>query len=115
MKQQLNKIEKRLLLFGATSYEEMRRITSNPEDLKVIEELERLSMDDYFRYMYNEKEVNERLMNSRYQEGINDGTKERNIEIAKAMLQDEVPSDSISKYTNLSINEIELLKTESKN
>lgn len=109
-KTEYNKIEKRLLLFNAKSYDEMRSITDDFEDLKVIEELERLSMDDYFRYMYNGKEADERLMNSRYEEGIEDGENKKQIEIAKSMLKDNVPIESISKYTNLSVEDINNLK-----
>ena len=117
-KKEYNNIEKRLLLFGAESYSEMRKITNDPEDIKVIEELEKLSMDDYFRYMYNEKEVNERLMNSRYEEGLvhgfdqgkesgfEEGTKKEKIEIAKTMLEDKIDLEIICKYTGLTIEEV---------
>lgn len=108
-----NKIEKRLLLFEADSYERMKEITDDPEDLKVIEELERLGMDDYFRYMYNGKEADERIANSRYEEGmepgIERGAKEKKIEIAKLMLEDNVPIEMVSKYTNLENEEIKQL------
>ena len=109
-----NKIEKRLLLFEAKSYEEMRKITDEPEDLKVIEELERLSMDDYFRYMYNGKEVDERIANSRYEEGmeagVEKGEKNKQIEIAKTMLQKNIELSLISELTGLSIDEVNILK-----
>lgn len=106
-KKEYNKVEKRLLLFGTKSYDEMRKITDDPEDLKVIEELERLSMDDYFRYMYNEKEVNERLMNSRYEEG----KEENKLEIAKNLLKLKTVSiDDISKATGLTIDQIKELQ-----
>ena len=67
-------------------------------------------MDDYFRYMYNGKEADERLMNSRYEEGIEDGENKKQIEIAKLMLKDNVPVVDISKYTNLSVEDINNLK-----
>ena len=75
-------------------------------------------MDDYFRYMYNEKEVNERLMNSRYEEGLvhgfdqgkESGIEEKQIEIAKSMLKDNVENATISKYTGLTIEEISNFK-----
>lgn len=121
-KNEYNKIEKRLLLFGAKSYKEMRMITDDPEDIKVIEELERLSMDDYFRYMYNEKEVNERLMNSRYEEGleqgitqgisqgISQGMEQSAKEIAKNLLKlGTMSMEDISKATGLSIDDIHKL------
>ena len=117
-KKEYNKIEKRLLLFGAKSYDEMRKITDDPEDLKVIEELERLSMDDYFRYMYNGKEADERLMNSRYEEGMDagieqgkvEGSREKQIEIAKSMLEKDMVVNLISDLTGLTIDEINHLK-----
>ena len=108
-KEEYNKIEKRLLLFNAKSYDEMRSITDDFEDLKVIEELERLSMDDYFRYMYNGKEADERLMNSRYEEGIEDGVIKEKNEIAKEMLKKDMDINLISELTGLSIDEIEML------
>ena len=43
-------------------------------------------------------------------EGISEGKNERNIEIAKNMLKDNISVESISKYTDLSINEINSLK-----
>lgn len=113
-KKEYNKIEKRLLLFEAKSYEEMRKITDDPKDLKVIEELERLSMDDYFRYMYNGKEVDERIANSRYEEGIEAGVekgeKNKQIEIAKTMLEKNMEISLISELTGLSEDEIESLR-----
>ena len=79
-------------------------------------------MDDYFRYMYNEKEVNERLMNSRYEEGLvhgfdqgkesgfEEGTKKEKIEIAKSMLDKKLDLETISELTGLTIEEINNLK-----
>ena len=43
-------------------------------------------------------------------EGISQGKNERNTEIAKYMLKDNIPVKSISKYTGLSIDEINSLK-----
>ncbi len=119
-KREYNKIEKRLLLFEAKSFEEMRKITQDSFDLEIIEELERLSMDDYFRYMYNEKEVNERLMNSRYQEGIDigkdigekNGSQLEKEKIAKKLLDRKMNLQEISQVTGLSIEKITTMKQE---
>ena len=43
-------------------------------------------------------------------EGISEGKNERNIEIAKNMLKDNISVEFISKYTSLSIDEIKNLK-----
>ena len=52
--------------------------------------------------------------NKGHQDGVAEGTEigreQRNIEIAKKMLEDNVPIDDISRYTELSIEEIEKLK-----
>ena len=66
-------------------------------------------MDDYFRYMYNGKEADERLMNSRYEEGIEDGVIKEKNEIAKEMLKKDMDINLISELTGLSIDEIEML------
>ena len=43
-------------------------------------------------------------------EGISQGKSERNTEIAKNMLKDNIPVESISKYTGLSIEEVNELR-----
>jgi len=73
-------------------------------------------MDDYFRYMYNGKEADERMMYSRYEEGmeagIEAGAKEEKIEIAKNLINLGNNSlDEISKVTGLTVEEIESLRT----
>ena len=45
-------------------------------------------------------------------EGHEEGSKEKSIEIAKNMLEENVSLDKIVKYTGLSIEEIEKLKNE---
>ena len=43
-------------------------------------------------------------------EGIKEGSYKRNIEIAKTMLKDNMDIEIISKYTNLSKEELEKIK-----
>lgn len=43
------------------------------------------------------------------EQGIQEGTKTRNLEIAKEMLQDKLPKEQISKWTGLSVGQIEAL------
>ena len=45
-----------------------------------------------------------------HEQGIQQGIEQRNVEIAKNMLESNVPIKDISKYTGLSIEKIELLK-----
>ena len=100
-----NKINKRLALFGAKSYEEMRKLAS-PEDLYIIEELERLGMNDKFIDEYDAELVNKTLMESLKEEGINEGIKEGKIEMVKNMLREKVDKGIICRVANLSIDEI---------
>lgn len=101
-----NKEDISLSLFSCKSYEEMRSKTNNPEDIKVIEELEMLAMNSDFVFDYHHDNDEKLTMISIK----DDGKAERSIEIAKNMLKDNESIDKISKYTNLSIEEIEKLK-----
>lgn len=112
-----NKINKRLALFNAKSYDEMRSLAS-PEDLYIIEELERLGMNSKFVDEYDAELVNDTLMESLREEGKKEGKEEgkkegrsaEKIEIARNMLKDAVDKLIISKYTNLTIDEIDSIK-----
>ncbi len=50
--------------------------------------------------------------NKGYEEGKAEGRKDEKIEIAKSMLEDNIPIETIAKFTKLSIEEIEQLKKE---
>jgi len=71
-------------------------------------------MNRKFICEYDREKVNKKLMNSLKSEGIRKGEikgrLERNIEVARNMLNDKVNLKSISKYTGLSINQINSLK-----
>jgi len=90
-------------------------------------ELEKLSKGDDFVEKFNEKitELNERetfqsamtyeedqrlILNTEKSISFDAGEKSKQIEIAKSMLKDNVLLETISKYTGLSIIEIENLK-----
>ena len=98
-----------LSLFSATSYDEMRRLTSNPKDLEIIEELEKMAMEEKWVYAYDHEIVRKKTENSIRSESYEKGEKNKQIEIAKLMLKDDIPLESISKYTGLSIDEINKL------
>ena len=124
-KKAYNKIEKRLLLFGCNSYEEMRKITNDPEDLVIIEELEKLGMSEEFLFGYSHELAHKTMMEELKEESFEDGIKqgfdngvkqgieqgvlEEKIEIAKAMLEEKISIDIISKCTGLSVKEINKL------
>ena len=105
-----NLIDKRLWLFTAKSFKEMREKVTDEYSLKIIEELERLSMNDEFKDEYDYENVQRKLINSVKDEGKEEGAREKEIEIAKNMLQAGEPIDKIILYTRLAKEEIENLK-----
>ena len=116
-----DEIDKRLVLFNAKSYEEMERLIDNQEDLEILKELKNLGMSRIFLTEYEKEKVQKKLVNSAYDDGLEDGLEQgleqglkqgfikRNIDIARKMLVDNIDIKTISKYTNLSINEIKQL------
>ena len=107
-----------LSLFSCDSYESMRGITNNPKDIEIIEELEKLAMNEKFIYEYDREAVQRKTENSIRSEGKEEGRREgkkegiseRNIEIAKAMLIKKMDISLISELTGLSKEKIENLK-----
>ncbi|MFP3026215.1 MAG: Rpn family recombination-promoting nuclease/putative transposase [Wolbachia sp.] len=98
------------------------------EDLKEIAEkapIIKLAYDELDKFRWNEKDLvayEERIMDLRKEEAIleyrldlaeekgrEEGRKEREIEVAKAMLTNNVDVNTIVKFTGLSISEIEEL------
>ncbi|MCI9084302.1 MAG: hypothetical protein HFH46_01625, partial [Bacilli bacterium] len=78
----------------------------------------RMNEDDQIREnllaIENAKRVHATLMQNAEEEGfskgIEQGSKQEKIDIAKNMLQDNMPIEIIIKYTGLTIKEIESLK-----
>ena len=89
---------------------------------KYMDELKRLNKDPEFREYMSAEEDNLKIENSLKSEfmkkgredgikiGLEQGSINKTIEIAKSMLKDNMSKEIISKYTNLSIEEIEKLK-----
>ena len=73
------------------------------EGIRKVENLHTNS--DFVGYQTN-KEAHKQDLSDSYETGYDDGVTKRNIEIAKAMLQDTNNYEAISKYTGLSIEEI---------
>jgi len=100
----------------------MRDKTNNPKDIEIIEELERLAMNESFIYDYDHEAVQKKIENLiRYegkvegiQEGIErgiitgrkEGIRENQIQIVKNMLSKAMDIKLISELTGLSIKEI---------
>ena len=74
---------------------------------KVRDKLSALT-DDFAEDLYYDKDEYDREIN--YERGFNAGSKRRNIEIAKSMLEENIPLETIIKITNLTEKEILKLK-----
>jgi len=117
-----NEIEKKLWLFNCKSFEEMKSQNLSAKDRWIVEELERLSMDDKFIDEYDAEKVNRMMMQTEFddgfeqgieqgiEKGIEKGSKETTVEIAKESLKLNIPVEQISKITKLTIEEILNLK-----
>ena len=97
--------------------EELDKLSKISKDRRVnkyMDEVKRVNEDPEFREFISAEEDNRKIENSIKKElredGIKEGQKERNVEIAKNMLRDNIPIITISKYTSLTEKEISLLK-----
>lgn len=97
----------------------MRELTNNPKDIRIIEELERLSMDEEFKLYYNAEAVRKNTENSikieSFQNGLDkgfsQGIEQEKLEIAKNLLNlGTVSLEDISKTTGLDIDTLKNLK-----
>ena len=97
----------------------MRELTNNPKDIRIIEELERLSMDEEFKLHYNSEAVRKKTENSikieSFQNGLDkgfsQGIEQEKLEIAKNLLNlGAVSLEDISKTTGLDIDTLKNLK-----
>ena len=120
-----NKEEAYLSLFTATSYEELREIAGDDKEaLKIVDELERLGLDDKFGLAYDNEIMQKKMINTARNwgyddgkaegkaEGLEEGAKAKEIEIAQIMLKTKEPLEKIVKYTGLSKEEINNLTIE---
>ena len=95
---------------------------SNKEIVKAKEVLEEISQDEHERYLAELREKYildqnateaagyDKGLKVGHSEGLKQGKKEKIIEIAKKMLEEKIPLETISKITNLSKEDIANLK-----
>ncbi len=108
-----NDLIKWLRFIAARDYEERKVIAEGDELL--------MEFNEWVNKYVNDDETKELLAkwsdyiaeNKGYEEGKAEGRKDEKIEIAKSMLEDNIPIETIAKFTKLSIEEIEQLKEES--
>lgn len=109
-----DEIEKRLWLFSCKSIDEMNHVVDNDEDKAIVMELERLSMDENFRYLYDNEIVQKKLINSAKDEGFEQGIEkgieqgkiDKTCEIVNNLLKKDFSLEEISEMINISIEEI---------
>ena len=110
-----NKEEAYLSLFTANSYEELREIAGDDKEaLKIVDELERLGLDDKFGLVYDNEIMQKKMINTARNwgyddgkaDGLEEGAKAKEIEIAKNLLNIGTPKEDIIKVTGLSEDEI---------
>ena len=93
-----------------------------------MDELEKLGIDDKFGVIYDNEEMQKRMINTARNWGYDDGygngyeigitkgkeegAKEKGIEIAKNLLNIGTSNEDIMKVTGLSVEELEELKKE---
>lgn len=113
-------------LFTCESYEEMRKIAKDNEEMNMlVSEIERLNKDEYFGALYNIEEEQKLLESSArsighkegleegielgMKKGIKEGHDQGIIETAKKLKNESIPIETIMKCTNLNKKEIEKL------
>ncbi len=114
-----NKEEAYLSLFTATSYEELREIAGDDKEaLKIVDELERLGLNDNFGLAYDNEMMQKKMINTARNwgyddgkeagkaEGLEEGAKAEKISIAKKLLNIGTPKEDIIKVTGLSIEDL---------
>ena len=99
----LSRFEKVLVMHLLDSKEELLRISKGDKELETMAKdiIDFSSDDDVYLEMLEELARNI---------DINEAKNEKSIEIAKNMIKDNVPIDVISRYTSLSIEEIQNIK-----
>ena len=109
-----NDLIKWLRFIAAKDYEERKVIAEGDELL--------MEFNEWINKYVNDEETKELLAkwsdyiaeNKGYEEGIEEGSKQKAYEIAKNMLEENISIESIVKFTKLSIEEIEQLSKKNK-
>ena len=98
----------------ATTDEELKKITGgSKKGLVIMDEIEKLKLNDEFNAWYNAEMVEEKCRNSAYFEGTNNGIivgeKNKQLEIAKNLLSLKIDKNTIVNATGLTVSELEEL------
>jgi len=112
---ELSKFERYCLLLKADNKEFAEKVSGDDRIMsKVRNKIEVLSEDEKMIGLYDAEKIAEKVRNTQIKnakkEGIKEGATQRNIEIAKNMLNKNIDITLISEITGLSINNINNLK-----
>ncbi|MBE6154057.1 MAG: Rpn family recombination-promoting nuclease/putative transposase [Firmicutes bacterium] len=104
------RLKKWQLMFNATTDKEMCEAIKGDKIMEEIyDEMKRFSKNEWVNDFFNRDEF---IKKSAEEDGIEQGTYNRNIEIAKNLLAMDMKDKDISKATGLSLDEINTLKDE---
>ena len=100
--------EKNLAMLNCTSIKKMKELAQGS---KIMEKFKKkLSAEEFAEILFDPEEDQEMILNSErlegIEEGIEKGSNQKQLEIAKKMLDEKIPLESISRLTGLNITEI---------
>lgn len=104
--------EKNLAMLNCTSIKKMEELAQGSKIRgKIMEKFKKkLSAEEFAEILFDPEEDQEMILNSErlegIEEGIEKGSNQKQIEIAKKMLDEKIPLESISRLTGLNITEI---------
>ena len=104
--------EKNLAMLNCTSIKKMEELAQESKIRgKIMEKFKKkLSAEEFAEILFDPEEDQEMILNSERLEGIEEviekGSNQKQIEIAKKMLDEKIPLESISRLTGLNITEI---------
>ena len=109
-----NELEQLLQLFIIEDEDKLDKLRRNKNMKKAINELEKISSDERILGLYDAEKVARKTLNTQLKsaklDGIEEGEKSKQIEIAKNLLKMNLTVQEISEATGLKVEEIEKLK-----
>ena len=110
-KEKLTKLEKIIMMLQLEKKEELKKLALKDAELIGMEKkIEDMSKDPNLVYFYDKEKTMQMVHDIDVADAFEKGSKQKEIDIAKNMLKDNIPIETIVKYTGLKKEEIETLK-----
>lgn len=110
-KEKLTKLEKIIMMLQLEKKEELKKLALKDTELIGMEKkIEDMSKDPNLVYFYDKEKTMQMVHDIDVADAFEKGSKQKEIDIAKNMLKDNMPIETIVKYTGLKKEEIETLK-----